>query len=140
MVDLDQVRKIIQDFTGGKPFKLYIGTDSDGKNGTILFATVLIAYKLGVGGIYFYSLKKENRYHDIYSRLFQEVHLSVEMANFIKECLNINHAEIHIDAGYDGESKEVLSALVGYVKGMGYSFKLKPWAFAASKIAHRHTK
>ncbi len=140
MVGLEDVGKIIRTFTDGKPFRLYIGTDSDGKSDLILFATVLVVYIAGTGGIYFYKIKKENRHYDIYSRLLQEVHLSVEMANLIKETLNIDHAEIHIDAGYDGESREILSALVGYVKGMGYTFKLKPWAFAASKIAHRHTK
>ncbi|WP_052295941.1 ribonuclease H-like YkuK family protein [Pseudothermotoga thermarum] len=134
------MKKIIDGFVGGEPFKIFIGTDSDGNQDFVVFATALVVYKVGVGGIYFYKLKREKKYHDIYSRLFEEVHLSIEMANFVKQSLGLNHAEIHIDAGQDGESKEIISTLVGYVKGMGYNFKLKPWAFAASKIAHRHTK
>jgi len=62
------------------------------------------------------------------------------MANFVKQNLHLDSAEIHIDAGYDGPSKQVIPSIVGYVKGMGYSYRLKPWAFAATKVAHRHTK
>ncbi len=62
------------------------------------------------------------------------------MATFAREIFDLKNPEIHIDVGYDGASRDVLSSVVGYVKGMGYSYKLKPWAFAATKIAHRHTK
>lgn len=121
-------------------FKLYVGSDSDERDGVVTFATVFVVYKPGVGAIYFYTTKRERRYYDVYSRLFKELHLSLEMANFVKQNLNLDSAEIHIDAGYDGLSKQIIPTLVGYVKGMGYSYKLKPWAFAATKVAHRHTK
>ncbi len=100
----------------------------------------MIVYKIGVGATYLYTLRKEYKHYDMFSRLFQETYLSLEMANFAKEMLSLTSPEIHIDIGYDGASRDVLSSVVGYVKGMGYSYKLKPWAFAATKIAHRHTK
>ncbi|HOJ89315.1 MAG TPA: ribonuclease H-like YkuK family protein [Pseudothermotoga sp.] len=127
-------------FKEKSPFKIYIGTDSDARDGVVTFATVLIVYKIGVGATYLYTLRKEYKHYDMFSRLFQETYLSLEMANFAKEMLSLTSPEIHIDIGYDGASRDVLSSVVGYVKGMGYSYKLKPWAFAATKIAHRHTK
>lgn len=139
-IDVETAKMIISNFKDHSPFKIYIGTDSDARDGVVTFATVLIVYKVGVGATYLYTLKREYRHYDMFTRLFQETHMSLEMANFAKEMLNLTSPEIHLDVGYDGASREVLSAVVGYVKGMGYSYKLKPWAFAATKIAHRHTK
>ncbi|MCS7174925.1 ribonuclease H-like YkuK family protein [Pseudothermotoga sp.] len=130
----------IEKFLNGDRFKLFIGTDSDDRDGVVTFATVFIVYKLGVGAIYFYTIKRERRYYDVYSRIFEETHLSLQMADFVKRTLNLDSAEIHIDAGYEGPSKQIIPSIVGYIKGMGYSYRLKPWAFAATKIAHRHTK
>jgi hypothetical protein len=139
-VDIEAVREIIQDFNDGNPSKIYIGTDSDARDGVVTFATALVVYKIGIGATYFYTLKRERKHYDIFSRLFEETYLSLEMASFAKEMLQLYHPEIHIDVGYNGASRDVLSSVVGYVKGMGYSYKLKPWAFAATKVAHRHTK
>lgn len=139
-IDVETAKRIISNFKDHSPFKIYIGTDSDARDGVVTFATVLIVYKVGVGATYLYTLRREYRHYDMFTRLFQETHMSLEMANFAKEMLNLTSPEIHLDVGYDGPSREVLSAVVGYVKGMGYSYKLKPWAFAATKIAHRHTK
>ncbi|MFN3282661.1 MAG: ribonuclease H-like YkuK family protein [Pseudothermotoga sp.] len=139
-IDVETAKRIISNFKDHSPFKIYIGTDSDARDGVVTFATVLIVYKVGVGATYLYTLRREYRHYDMFTRLFQETHMSLEMANFAKEMLNLTSPEIHLDVGYDGASREVLSAVVGYVKGMGYSYKLKPWAFAATKIAHRHTK
>ncbi|MEN3008692.1 ribonuclease H-like YkuK family protein [Pseudothermotoga sp.] len=130
----------IEKFLNGDRFKLFIGTDSDDRDGVVTFATVFIVYKLGVGAIYFYTIKRERRYYDVYSRIFEETHLSLQMADFVKRTLNLDSAEIHIDAGYEGPSKQIIPSIVGYIKGMGYNYRLKPWAFAATKIAHRHTK
>ncbi|MEJ5228827.1 MAG: ribonuclease H-like YkuK family protein [Pseudothermotoga sp.] len=139
-VDVVTAKEIIHNFKGQSPFKVYIGTDSDARDGVVTFATVLIVYKPGIGATYLYTLRKEHKHYDMFSRIFQETYLSLQMATFAKQMLDLASPEIHIDVGYDGLSKEVLPAVVGYVKGMGYSYKLKPWAFAATKIAHRHTK
>jgi len=119
---------------------VYIGTDSDTKDGITVYATVLVIYRFGNGGTYFYTLRKEKGNGDMYFRIFKEVEMSLEMANFVKEFLGLKDFEIHLDIGNDGLSSKILPSIIGYVKGMGYKFKIKPWAFAASKIAHRHTK
>ncbi|WP_448536411.1 ribonuclease H-like YkuK family protein [Pseudothermotoga sp.] len=137
---IDEVKSYVDRFLNNGSFKLFIGSDSDERDGVVTFATVFVVYKPGVGAIYFYTIKRERRYYDIYSRIFEEAHLSLEMANFVKQNLHLDSAEIHIDAGYDGPSKQIIPSIVGYVKGMGYSYRLKPWAFAATKVAHRHTK
>lgn len=137
---IDEAKVYIEKFLNGDRFKLFIGTDSDDRDGVVTFATVFIVYKLGVGAIYFYTVKRERRYYDIHSRIFEETHLSLQMADFVKRTLNLDSAEIHIDAGYEGPSKQIIPSIVGYIRGMGYTYRLKPWAFAATKVAHRHTK
>lgn len=137
---IDEAKVYIEKFLNGDRFKLFIGTDSDDRDGVVTFATVFIVYKLGVGAIYFYTVKRERRYYDTHSRIFEETHLSLQMADFVKRTLNLDSAEIHIDAGYEGLSKQIIPSIVGYIRGMGYTYRLKPWAFAATKVAHRHTK
>jgi len=130
----------IRSFVRGYPFMVYIGTDSDTRDGVTVYATVLVIYRYGNGGTYFYTLRKEKGNGDMYLRIFKEVEMSLEMANFVKEFLGFKDFEIHLDIGNDGLSSKILPSVIGYVKGMGYKYKIKPWAFAASKIAHRHTK
>ena len=45
------------------------------------------------------------------------------------------HADINPDVKFD--SNKALSEAVGYMLGMGYDFKVKPSAFAASNVADR---
>ncbi|MCD6102726.1 MAG: ribonuclease H-like YkuK family protein [Thermotogaceae bacterium] len=139
-VDLVGAKKLIASFAGSEELRFFVGTDSDARDGRIIFATVLVAYKVGKGATYFYTTKRVNRHYDMSSRLLEETHLSIEMATLVRELFGFDNTEVHLDIGYNGASRDVLSSAVGYVKGMGFSFKLKPWAFAATKVAHRHTK
>lgn len=83
-VDVEAAKRIISNFKDHSPFKIYIGTDSDARDGIVTFATVLIVYKVGVGATYLYTLKRENRHYDMFTRLFEETHMSLEMANFAR--------------------------------------------------------
>ena len=47
--------------------------------------------------------------------------------------------EIHIDAGGNGPTKELMKELIGMVVGNGFTAKVKPEAFGASAVADRHT-
>jgi len=120
--------------------ELIIGTDSHAYNSYTVFTTAIVAHRLGKGATYFYTTKRVKRHYDMPSRLLEETYLSIEMATLVRELFGFNNTEVHLDIGYNGASRDVLSSAVGYVKGMGFSFKLKPWAFAATKVAHRHTK
>jgi hypothetical protein len=76
----------------------------------------------------------------MYSRLIKEAEFSLNTAEFIENNLNLIKPEIHLDIGLNGRSKEVLNVITGYVKGLGYNYKIKPESFAATNIAHLYTK
>jgi len=131
------------DVLGGS--KLYVGTDSHLHGREFRFITVVCIYNKGRGGNYLYTTSYEKR--DAYKgnqkkRMFREVELSIAMADFLLESLDLV-SEIHIDAS-PKEAKEFTSSfsdqLVGYAVGSGYHAEIKPKSFAATDVADRHTK
>jgi hypothetical protein len=47
--------------------------------------------------------------------------------------------EIHVDIGPNGETREMISEVVGMVRGSGFLVKTKPESYGASNVADRHT-
>jgi predicted RNase H-related nuclease YkuK (DUF458 family) len=74
-------------------------------------------------------------------RMVFEVSKSIEVATEIAELLDLYeipleiHADINPDPKYD--SNKALQSAVGYILGMGYEFKVKPDAWAASTAADK---
>lgn len=76
--------------------------------------------------------------------LHQEALLSIDFAKFLVEGLLENNLldldlEIHVDVGKVGETREIITEVVGMVRGSGFEVKTKPESFGASKVADRHT-
>ena len=74
-------------------------------------------------------------------RMVFEVSKSIEVATKIAELLDLYEIqlEIHADINPDPkhESNKALQSAVGYILGMGYDFKIKPDAWAASTGADK---
>ena len=140
-------------------WKISVGTDSqrDGAKGKYKFATViLITVRENLGGGTFVGRGGkiiESTYHlsvhgkdkeGVNERMLTEVGKSIETAYAISPVLEKHNMrmEIHADINPDPkwESNKALSQAVGYILGMGYDFKVKPDAWAASyggdKYAH----
>ena len=107
------------------------GGVSAGRGGKILYGTYIMEL---------YARDKEG----VNERMMIEVAKSMEIAyqiNPLLERFGIK-MEIHADINPDPkwESNKALSNAIGYILGMGYDFKVKPAAFAASycgdKYAH----
>jgi predicted RNase H-related nuclease YkuK (DUF458 family) len=77
-------------------------------------------------------------------RMMSEVAKSMEVAYEIAPLLNEYGVkmEIHADINPNPkwESNKALSAAVGWILGMGYEFKIKPEAVAASNCSDKHAK
>lgn len=137
--------------------KVSIGTDSQKIKKTLYkFATVILITStenlgggviLGRGGIIISTtynhdfMKKEvdGKKRDkelVNERMVFEVGKSIEVATQIVELLDLYeikmeiHADINPDPKHD--SNKALQSAVGYILGMGYDFKIKPEAWAAS--------
>ena len=71
--------------------------------------------------------------------MLNEVNKSVEIAYAICSILEMYDVEmeVHADINTDPEFKSnvALKDAMGYILGMGYTFKAKPYAFASSNCA-----
>ncbi len=125
-------------------YKIIIGTDSNNHE-TTDFVSVIIVYKIGHGGRFFWKrIKSSKKQLVLRERIYQEVIMSLNLAeNLLKELgLNkeINYDfEIHVDIGSKGETKEMLQEIIGMVRGSGFNIKTKPESYGASKVADRYT-
>lgn len=134
-----------------------IGTDSQRSGGRYKFATVILirvkedlgdGVVVGRGGkiisaTYYLDTFKKNK-ESINERMLTEVSKSIEIAYEISPILDKYgiKLEIHADINPDPrwESNKALSQAVGYILGMGYDFKIKPSAFAASYCGDKYAK
>ena len=47
--------------------------------------------------------------------------------------------QIHVDIGHNGETRDMITEVVGMIRGSGYDVKIKPDSYGASKVADRYT-
>lgn len=107
--------------------EILIGCDSQNQYSATYYAIVVGLYNPGKGAHVLYSkwsadFEKENTV-----RLLNEVWYSVEVAEYIKNKLNIRATWIDIDLNPDPKyrSNQVLTSAVGIVTGMGYKVRHK---------------
>lgn len=138
----------------GYDLKVSVGTDSQKSSKGYKFATVILITTtenlgggiiVGRGGMivsstYHHEFKTRNK-ELVNERMVFEVGKSVEVAYEIAPLLDLYEIplEIHADINPDPkwESNKALQQAVGYILGMGYAFKVKPDAPAASNGADK---
>jgi len=137
--------------------RVSVGTDSQKNSRGYKFATViLITVREDIGGgvtvgrggkiisatynINVFGKDKEG----VNERMLTEVGKSIEVAYEIAPLLELYgiSMEIHADINPDPkwESSKSLSQAIGYILGMGYEFKVKPSAWAASYCGDKYAK
>lgn len=146
----EQVVDEVTDFINGDPeqiYKIIIGTDSESLGDNVAdFVTVIVIYKQGKGGRYFWRRVKDNgqRFYTLRDRLIHEVVVSLDMGKFILSSLKSKKTggnwgfEIHADVGEGGPSQNVIQEVVGMIRANNFEPKTKPESYAASKVADRH--
>lgn len=125
--------------------RVYVGTDSMIRGDKCIFATV-IAFHNNEKNIAKYYYKKFNLecpdYKNLKIKITEEVNLSVQAAQKVLECAPGTDVEIHVDIGTNKENKtrSMMNVVSGWVSGMGFVLKVKPYSWASSSIADNHTK
>lgn len=145
---LEEVREKVLQFMEEEPeskYRLVIGTDSQNKNGKETdFVTALVVHRVGRGGIYFWQRQLHQKTYVLRQRIYQEATLSLALADeFLEVTKNDGisrfDVEIHVDIGKYGETRQMITEVVGMIRGQGYGVQIKPESYAASKVADRHT-
>jgi predicted RNase H-related nuclease YkuK (DUF458 family) len=125
----------------GHELKVCIGTDSRVKGKETEFATVIVFIRKGKGGFMYIRNETTNQAMSIKQRMLTEVAKSIEVAYELCRLFTIYnvdlevHADINTNPGF--KSNNALKEAMGYILGMGFVFKAKPYAFASSSCADK---
>lgn len=125
-------------------YEILIGTDSSSGSEQLDFVSAIVLHKLGKGGRYFWTRKRERKIHSFRQKIWREAWLSFELAQRLLECLTAYslldfNLEIHVDIGENGRTKEMIDEVVGMIIGSGFAVQIKPKAYAASSVADKYT-
>ncbi len=127
-------------------FRIIIGTDSELTNqSTAHFVSAVVVHHVGHGGVYFWGQETKSGIKDLRQRMYEEATYSLTLAQrlldeFKERELPLDKIlEIHVDVGQNGDTRTMISEIVGMIKGSGFVCKTKPDSFGASNVADRHT-
>ena len=132
-------------------YNLMIGTDSQNFDKTKV-VVVIALHNIGRGGIFFYEVQHVRRISNVGQKLLYETQLSLDcveqlVAEFesMKRTGEFDYEQhmslsIHVDAGENGPSKQVIPQVVGWIHSCGYQAVVKPDSYAACSIANKYSK
>jgi predicted RNase H-related nuclease YkuK (DUF458 family) len=142
---IDYLEKLIEkELEFGNKLIVCIGTDAQRRGRGHKFVTVITLVTEGKGGKIMYTVEYDKNKMTLNQKLLKEVYKSIEIAYNINPLLELYGVklEIHVDINPDDKwaSNKSMSQAVGYIMGMGYAYKTKPDAFAASFNADKYAK
>ena len=124
-------------------YEVIIGTDSEAQNGRSDFVSAIVVHRKGRGGVYFWGRQKILNLHSMKQRIWQEALISLALAeklvaDFAGMGLFDLNLEIHVDIGPNGETRAMISEIVGMIRANGFKVATKPSSWGASHVADRH--
>ena len=109
--------------------KVYIGTDSQDRSIFSHYVTV-VAFRYGNKGAHIvWKHNKFSRVNDHWSRLWREIEMTIEVANYIRDVLpflNIKAVEVDFNGEKNTLSNKLVKAARGWCEGLGYNVLVKP--------------
>lgn len=132
---------ILEEIANGNRLKICIGTDSSVTHGRIEYATVILFLRKRKGGFMYIQRDREKCSISIKERMIREVVKSVEVAYELSSLFDKYEVELEVHADINSDpsfkSNVAFKEAMGYIMGMGYTFRAKPDAFASSCCADR---
>lgn len=129
-------------------YLLVIGTDSQVKKRKLTYVSVLCLINEDTKKLRMFHSRESSKLKykiSIIERMIQEVMKSVHLLEEVEnstlvEKIGKNSLQIHIDVGYNGDSKKAIPTCMGIAKGKGVDVRIKPDSFIASAVADHLTK
>jgi predicted RNase H-related nuclease YkuK (DUF458 family) len=115
---------------------IHVGTDSQNHRRHTVYSTV-IAYRYGNRGVHYVVAKtKVNKIKDIWTRLWKEAEMSIEIAELISSKITV---KLQIDFDYNDNAKhfsnKLVQAATGWAMSLGYKANTKGDELVAAKAA-----
>lgn len=129
----------VKKYTGdAEEFEIFVGTDSQVYSGHTKFVTAICMYDGDRGAHVIYHSEKVHRTeHELFNRLWKEAEETIDVAGHLGAELGtskiITHFDINPSPEYD--SNVTHKAAVGLAESAGFSFSVKPEAWAATCAA-----
>ncbi|HWB64294.1 MAG TPA: ribonuclease H-like YkuK family protein [Chitinophagales bacterium] len=134
-------RALLREKEAGNKVKVCIGTDSQVRGNETEYATVIVILRKGRGGFMFINNDKTRNKMTLKERLLIEVSRSIEIAYHLCPLFDKYNTELEVHADINTNprfgSNTALSEAMGYIISMGFTFKAKPDAHAASCCANK---
>ena len=135
---VEHTLRILRDYP---TVKIHIGSDSQNIGKKTKYATV-IAYRYGSRGVhYILSKKNELLIKDMWTRLWKEAEMSIDIAQWLTHQVSVR---VEIDMDYNSDenfkSSKLISATKGWANSLGYKVNVKPNNQIATKAADYHCK
>ncbi|HEY1045407.1 MAG TPA: ribonuclease H-like YkuK family protein [Bacteroidia bacterium] len=132
---------ILRETAKGHRLKVCIGTDSQVKQNIVEFATAIVIIREKYGGFMYFNSFITKQKFSLKERMLHEVSKSIEVAYDLCSLFDAYHVEmeVHADINTDPhfKSNDSLKEAMGYILGMGFTFRAKPDAFASSYCANK---
>lgn len=125
--------------------KMVIGSDSQIHGSQTLLVAAIVVHRVGKGARFFYTKKTLSGVSALRQRIYAETQFSMDLLEAVKshgllEVLQHCPVEVHLDVGQEGETRKLIQEVVGWVSSVGYTPKIKPFAYGATNVADRFTK
>ena len=152
-VSIKEIVDIIEKKVNERPysnFQVVVGTDSQNFDKTKIVLVIALLEETK-GGIFFYEITRVKKITNLKNKLYKETQMSLDCATELMQAFEDKyddtgfdytqiHFSIHVDAGFKGDTREVIPEIVGWVKSCGYEVHIKPESFVASSIADKLSK
>jgi predicted RNase H-related nuclease YkuK (DUF458 family) len=107
--------------------KMYLGCDSQTKGITTTYATTLVFHVATSGCHVIYKKDVVPVVKDMWSRLWKETELSVQVALYLRDAgIEIDTIDLDYNVDPVHNSNRLVKAAVGYVESLGFKARIKP--------------
>ena len=131
----------VKDYTGGSDdFEIVIGTDSQVYSNYTKFVTAICMYDGDRGAhVIYHSNNVHREERDLFNRLWEEAQTTIDVAGALSSEVGTSRVVTHFDINPSEEHRSNVAhrAAVGMAESAGYSFNVKPDAWAATCAADR---
>ena len=132
---------LMREREAGNSMRVCVGTDSQVKGKETEFATVIVFVRKGKGAFMYINNHITTRKFSIKQRMLEEVAMSIDIAYALCNLFTAFNVEMEVHADINTnpnfKSNDALKEAMGYIMGMGFVFRAKPYAFASSSCANK---
>lgn len=143
----DKMIESIRDYLKEEPktkHQVIIGADSQSFRADDItkYVTVVIVRRPGKGAQYYVATERQPIAKSLRQKIWHEVMSLYETLKAVEEELKDLDVELipHVDVGENGDTQVLIKEVTSIFLAEGYNVQIKPYAYAASSCANKHSK